>query len=324
MYNYKAVITEIEYFLPPTIEGYEDLKKDNPDWNTHEIEKKTGILKRYIAKEMNVIEMAEQAVQKLIEKVDSPTDVDFLILVTQSAPLALPSSSCILHQRLGLKKECFVYDVNLGCSGFVYALFQGSCFIQSGYASKGIIICSEKYSRYIGKNNRTCRPIFSDAASATLIEKKQSKFGIGPFQLGTDGNGYGDLIVKPNDGSTNTTFGELYMNGSKVFMFTMNMVPKCINELLTKIGLKIDNIDYFVFHQASKLVIDNLVRHLGIPFEKAIINYPMIGNTVSASIPIALKQADSENKFKLGDKIILVGFGVGYSWGACYLEWSEK
>ena len=140
----------------------------------------------------------------------------------------------------------------------------------------------------------------------------------------TDGSGYSDLIVrssgmrKAKDGEKE---GKLFMNGSNVFMFTMDVVPRCINELLKKAEKSIEEIDLFVFHQASKLVIDNIIRRLNLSSEKVFINYKDVGNTVSASIPIALKDASEQGYLKKKKLVMLVGFGVGLSWGACLIEW---
>jgi len=150
---------------------------------------------------------------------------------------------------------------------------------------------------------------------------------IGPFEMGTDGSGFCDLIV-PSSGARTSDLGskenKLFMNGAKVFMFTMNMVPKCVTALLKKNETTIGDIDLFVFHQASKLVIDNIIRRLELPKEKVFVNYQQIGNTVSSSIPIALKDAVNGKRLKKDDKVMLIGFGVGFSWGACLLNWDAK
>jgi 3-oxoacyl-[acyl-carrier-protein] synthase-3 len=193
---------------------------------------------------------------------------------------------------------------------------------ESGLAKGGLLVCSDTYSKYINKNDRTCRPLFSDGASVTYL-KHSNKSRLGPFELGTDGSGANNLIV-PQCGSRASACDtkELYMSGSDIFMFAMDAVPNCVESLLTKSNLKINDIDLFVFHQASKLVIDNIVRRLGVSKEKVFVNYEDVGNTVSASIPIALYSADKKGVLSNGDKVMLVGFGVGYSWGGCIVEWN--
>ena len=320
----KVRINSIEYYLPPKIENGNSLTKDNPDWCIEDIEKKTGIKTRRIsASGQTVTDMATLALEKLFDSGVDKKSIDSIILVTQSPDYVLPTSSCILQDRLGLTKSCVAYDVNLGCSGFIYALAIESALIESGLINRGIIVCSEKYTQYIDKSDRTCRPLFSDGASALLVEPCEED-NIGPFELGTDGSGFDNLIVTVDQVQTAKTGmprNRLYMDGAKVFMFTMDRVPQCVNALLDKSGKSFDDIDLFIFHQASKFVLDNIVRRLKLPENKVFVNYPMVGNTVSASIPIALKDAVNEGRVKRGDQIMLVGFGVGYSWGACLVRW---
>ena len=323
----KVKIKGLEYYLPPRTEDGNVLKRDNPDWRIEDIESKTGVFVRHIAEpEQTALDMAVLAAKKVLLKGTSGDEIDFIILVTQSPDYTLPTSACILQDRIGIKKQCAAFDVNLGCSGFVYALAIGGSLIESGVANQGMVVCSESYTKYIAKSDRTCRPLFSDGASAVLLGKGETD-NLGPFELGTDGSGYANLIV-PMSGarkiSSEQKTPKLFMDGAKVFMFTMEMVPKCVNALLAKGGVTIPDIDLFVFHQASKLVMDNIVRRLDLPEEKVFMNYSRIGNTVSASIPIALKDAVEQKRLKKGDLIMLVGFGVGYSWGGCLIKWEGE
>lgn len=317
----KTTIKKIEYYLPNVTENGQDLLNDNPDWSIEDIQSKTGIYQRHIATEEDMIEMARLATEKLFDNGVNRDVIDLLILVTQSPAYPLPTSACILHGKLNLKKSCMAFDVNLGCSGFVYALAMCSSLIESGIASSGLIVCSETYTKYIDSSDRTCRPLFSDGAAAVLIAKS-SDDKIGPFELGTDGSGADYLIVKPNVDEPSLP-DKLYMNGSQVFMFTMNRVPKCVDALLDSSAINLNDIDMFIFHQASKLVIENLIRRLELDEEKVFVNYKNVGNTVSASIPIALKDAAIQGRLKEGDTVMLIGFGVGLSWGATLVRWSK-
>lgn len=321
----KAKIQKIEFYLPSSVEDNSLLQLDNPEWNMAQIEEKTGIYKRHIiggnelASDLGVI-----AAQKIFTSEEEKKLIDCLIFVTQSPDYALPTTACIVQNRLGLPTKCMAFDVNLGCSGYVYALALAASLIETSVVSNALIICSEIYSKYISKTNRTCRPIFSDGAAATLIVASTTD-NIGPFDFGSDGSGAFNLMVKNN--GVNSTVGdkmpmkELYMNGSEVFMFTMSTVPKTVAALLSKAQKNIDEVDLFFFHQASKLVISNITRHLNIPESKVFVNMTNIGNTVSASIPIALKDAAEQGGLKKGQLVMLVGFGVGYSWGSCLVEW---
>jgi len=323
----KVKISAISYHLPDKIEGIDILQLDNPDWEMHKILEKTGVHNRYIAaQDETAVDLAFKAGEKLLK--DTPLmreEIDLLILVTQSPDFVLPTSACILQNRLLLPNNCMSFDVNLGCSGFVYSLSIASGLIESGVAHKGLILCADTYSKYIGKNDRTCRPVFSDGAAATLVERSDASC-IGPFEFGTDGSGYDRLIVR-NSGARDACRGfnyqhvSLEMHGSDIFLFTMRVIPLCINKILDRERLAIDDIDLFVFHQAGKLVIDNLIRNLSLDKEKVFINYDTIGNTVSASIPIALKDAMLRGCLKEGDVVMLIGFGVGLSWGAALIRW---
>ncbi|QFY44497.1 ketoacyl-ACP synthase III [Candidatus Methylospira mobilis] len=318
----KVKISRISYHLPDRVEGEEELKSDNPDWDMPKIIAKTGIHKRRIASEgETAVDLAYEAANKLFSTNPQREEIDLLILVTQSPDYVLPPSACILQNRLGLSQNCMAFDVNLGCSGFVYALSIAGGLIESGAAHKSLILCADTYSKYIAKTDRTCRPLFSDGAAAVLVEAAAADC-VGPFDFGTDGAGYDRLIVK-NSGARDVGLarGALEMRGSEVFLFTMRVVPPCINKLLDRAGLTFEDIDLFVFHQASRLVIENLVRTMSLDESKVYTNLESIGNTVSASIPIALKDAEMQKRLKEGDTVMLVGFGVGLSWGATLIKW---
>jgi 3-oxoacyl-[acyl-carrier-protein] synthase III len=319
----KVGIKKIEYYLAPEKENGQVLLRENPDWVIEKIEKTTGIKTRHLAGSLSVVDLAERAAEKLFESSIDSESIDFLVLVTQSPLNILPASACLLHNKLKLNSSCLSFDVNLGCSGYVYALALCGSLIEAGIVRQGLIICSETYSKYIDPKDRTCRPLFSDAAAASLIARTTDDT-LGPFEMGTEGGGYNNVIVRSDEDTVGLDFNKLFMNGGKVFMFTMNMVPKCVNALLEKSEITIHDVDLYIFHQASKLIIDNLIRRLKIPPDKVFINYETIGNTVSASIPIAMKQAIEEGKMHKGDNVMLVGFGVGYSWGACMLKYDGE
>ncbi len=323
----KVRINSNAYYLPEKKENNEALKLDNPDWDMSKISEKTGIFNRSIAhSNQTAVDLAFEAGSELLKDRSCNEDIDLVVLVTQSPDYVLPTSACILQDKLGLSKKSMAFDINLGCSGFIYALSVVSSLIESGVAKKGLILCSDTYTKYIDKNDRTCRPLFSDGASATLLTGSGTN-SIGPFVFGTDGGGYEKLIVREGGARSpvvNTGFphGILEMRGSDVFLFTLSSVPDCINELLDKSRLDIEDIDLFVFHQASKLVLENLVRIMSLDEDKVFSNLENVGNTVSASIPIALKDAETQGRLKSGDKVMLVGFGVGLSWGATLLTWT--
>ena len=308
-------ILAIEYYLPKKKENNKTLKKFNPKLDIKRIEEKTGINNRFISGEKeSVIDISIKCSNKIFKKF-SKKKVDFLILVTQTSPYRIQTTACILQDKLGLKKNLMAFDINLGCSGFIYALRIGSSLIETKQAKNGLIICADTYTKYISKNNTACRPIFSDAGAAILLSVSP-KNKIGPFELGVDGSGADALELPIN---TN----EIIMNGAKVLTFAMNVVPNNVNLLLKKIKMNKNKIDKFIFHQASKYILDNINRILSIKKEKTFENYSKVGNTISASIPIALKDANNKSKLVKANLIIVAGYGVGLSWGSALIKWSK-
>ena len=285
--------------------------------------------------------MAFAAASKLFESgVCEPRDIDFLLLCTQSPDYFLPTTACILQHRLGIPTHSGALDFNLGCSGYIYGLGLAKGLIETGQARKVLLLTAETYSKYIHPNDKSVRTLFGDAAAATLIVGEEHPESdddcIGPFLYGTDGSGHGNLIVPTGgmkkakvanpelteDASGNQrTINNLFMNGPEVFTFTLREVPKAVNQLLQKSGYGLDQIDLFVFHQANAFMLEHLRKKAKIPEEKFYVAMHHCGNTVSSTVPIALKHALQEGKIKAGDKIMLVGFGVGYSWGATLIRW---
>lgn len=312
-----AKISHIEYYLPKHVITNKDLVKSNPDWDFNLIQPKTGILSRHIAKDTErASDLAVCAAEKLLQKnkIDR-SSIDVLILCTQSPDYILPTTACVIQERLKLQTSTAAFDFNLGCSGFIYGLAISSSMVKSGLSKKVLFLCAETYSKYIADDDRTSRTVFGDGAAATIIEPSDNYKSIESFVLGTDGKGKDKLIVYQEQPA------QLYIDGPAIFMFSMKRVPECVNALLAKSGRTKDDIDFFIFHQASKVVIDNIIRILSLDEAKVFRGYEKIGNTISASIPIALKQAAEQKLIKDGDLIMLVGFGVGLSWGACFIRW---
>jgi len=255
--------------------------------------------------------------------------IDFLLFCTQSPEYYLPSGACILQDKLGLREDIGAFDYNLGCSGFVYGLALAKSLITSRIAISILLITSETYTKYIHLKDKSNRTIFGDAAAATIIEKSEEEH-IGEFVLGTDGSGYGNLIV-PNGGLRNRydsnakeidegsgsirTDNNLYMNGPEIFNFTIKAVPKVVSETLKKNNTTLNEIDYVIFHQSNKYMNEYLRKKINIPKDKFCENLLLKGNTVSNTIPIAIKDSLDNNSIKKNDRVLLVGFGVGYSWG---------
>jgi 3-oxoacyl-[acyl-carrier-protein] synthase-3 len=307
-------ITDIEYVLGNKIESLEDLGKINPDWLINKLKDKTGIHSRHILDENeNEKSLVIDASKKLISRIGSK-NIDGIIHVSQSPFSRLPTSACLIQDILGLPKNMMAFDLIQGCSGFVYGLSAASSMIYQQGLKKVLVICADTYTKYIAKDDRTNRPIFSDGAAVALIENK-GKGSIGPFAFFTDGSGGNLLALESYKGEE-----KLFMDGQKVFKFSLREVPKVFNELLHKADLEQSEIDLFIFHQASAVILRQLKAKLNIPDEKWFQNIKNIGNTVSATIPIAIKQSIDSGLYKPNMNIMLMGFGVGLSVAGCIIR----
>ena len=322
----RACISAIEYYLPEKVLTNEDLSRDFPEWSPEKILSKTGIARRHIAApEETSVDMAVKAAEKMFAKGKVKREqIDFLILCTQSPDYYLPTSACILQDRLGIPTRAGSFDMNLGCSGFIYGLALANGLIESGSAREILLITADTYSKLLRPQDRSVRSIFSDAAAATLICAKPGADGenqvIGPFSFGTDGSGAGSLIARTggfrNPHSTGEESPFLEMDGPGVFAFGLKRVPEAIMDLLQKCGLRLSCIDLFIFHQASMFMLETLRERLQIPPERFFVNIALRGNTVSSTIPIALSDAHAQGLARPGSTLFLVGFGVGLSWAA--------
>jgi 3-oxoacyl-[acyl-carrier-protein] synthase-3 len=315
-------ISLIEYYLPTKLITNESISENMLGWTSDKILNKIGIERRYISeKNETALDLAEKACNKLSKKIDF-SKVDALVLCTQSPDYFLPTSACILQDRLGLNKNTLCFDYNLGCSGYIYGLAIIGGLINSGTINNAFLVTAETYSKFIGEKDGANQAIFGDGASVTYIEKSNENC-IGKFVLGTDGSGYKNLIVLDygirNLNYTNTP--KLFMNGPEIFDFTNKIIPKLITETLIKNNVPIDEIDFFVFHQANTFILNHLRDKLNIPKSKFIIDMKFSGNTVSSTIPIVLSNKLQKNPlFFKNKKVLLVGFGVGYSWGATVIN----
>ncbi len=337
----QAAVRAIEYYLPEKTETTENLSAEFPEWSVAKIDEKTGIRVRHIAGAGECSsDMAVAAARKLFDSgACQPAEVDYILFCTQSPDYYLPTTACLIQDRLGIPTAAGALDFNLGCSGYVYGLGLAQGLISSGQASKVLLLTSETYSKFMHARDRSVRTIFGDAAAATLLAAEDSATPlIGPFVYGTDGAGAPNLIVPAggmrcrstaasavaveDEGGNVRSQDNLFMNGAEIFNFTLGAVPRSVGDLLKKAGLRPDDIDLFVFHQANRYMLEHLRKRLKIPPEKFQVAMEHCGNTVSSTIPIALKHAAIDGRIAPGSLAMLVGFGVGYSWGATLLRWN--
>lgn len=337
----RAAVTAISYALPSSSLSNEELARLHPTWSVEKIEAKVGIRNRYLAGPTQTsADLAVEAGQRLFaEGACSPDQIDFLLLCTQTPDHFLPTTACMVQDRLGLPTSVGALDFNLGCSGYVYGLSLAKGLIETGQASRLLLITAETYTKLIHPEDRSVRTIFGDAAAATLIEATTTaeQPPIGPFVFGTDGRGAPNLIVpagglRTPKGPTTGVVEEdeegnrrsaehLYMNGPEIFGFTLRAVPDAVKRVLERAQMTLDDVDLVVPHQANKFMLEHLRRRMKIPEDKLLLAMENVGNTVSCTIPIALRLAADEGRLKPNDRLLLVGFGVGYSWGATLLRW---
>ena len=333
----KAYIQSVEYYLPEKIVTNKDISGKFPEWSEEKIFEKVGIRERHIAAEdETALDMAEKVCLKIFE--NNPTskeNIDFIVLCTQSSDYKLPTSACILQDRLGLPITIGALDYNLGCSGYEYGLALAKGLIIGQMARKVLLVTAETYSKYIHPKDKGNISIFGDAATATIVTT-EGFAEICDFSFGTDGSGFEELIVKTGGAKNPEKLEEItldenehvvssdhiYMDGGSIFSFTLKQVPKMIKELLEKSNKNMSDIDLFIFHQANVFILEFLRKKLKIDENKFYYCIEQFGNTVSNTVPIALCNAIKDNTLKDKNDIMLLGFGVGLSWSGCLLKLS--
>jgi len=325
-----AYLNGLSFYVPKNRLTNADINRDFPEWSIDKISAKTGIEERRIAgKDEFTSDMAVSAAEGFFN--DYPeierSTIDFLLLCTQSPDYFLPSTSCIVQDRLGLPKTCGALDFNLGCSGYVYGLGLAKGLVASGQAKRVLLITAESYSRFVGNTDKSSKTIFGDGASASLVSAEKKGYAIGDFTYGTDGGGYDKLIVKeggmrqriPTDTVVKDNYGnerteaDLYMDGQAVFVFTLGSVPRLVRNTMKKNATDLSSVNLFVFHQANQFMLEHLRKKIKIDPERFVVAMKNYGNTVSATIPIALRTAMNDGRVSAGDTVLLAGFGVGLS-----------
>ena len=326
-------ISAITYATPERVVSNAEIAAYSEEWTAEKIEQKTGIAQRhYVGRNECASDLAASAAKKLFALGKCQwDDIDFILFCTQSPDYLLPTTACMLQHRLGLKKSVGAIDINQGCSGYVYGLGVAEGLISSGIAKNILFLTADTYSKFLAEADLSVRTLFGDGASATLIQAAPdaTSSSMGPFVFGTDGKGAEKLIVRGSGtrdlnacGDSPLKSSAMYMNGAEIFSFTLTAVPRLVKQLLAATSQSIDDVDLFVFHQANEYMLEHLRKRLEIPKEKFVISMRNHGNTVSSSIPIALVHVESEGRLRPGMKVMLVGFGVGYSWGATFLRWN--
>jgi 3-oxoacyl-[acyl-carrier-protein] synthase-3 len=343
--NNKAYISGVAYYLPDKLLTNEDINSLHPEWSADKISSKTGIYARHISQENEFAsDLGVKAALELFKKNDDyKKKIDYLIFCTQSPDYLIPTTACILQDRLELKNDIGAIDINMGCSGFIYGLSYAKGLINSKQSSNVLLIMAETYSKHINPLDKNNKTIFGDGASAILITSENESNtdsnlhgAIKDFVFYTNGSGFDKLIVKTSgmrfhNLETSNNFDEegnylsneenLYMDGRAIFEFTTYNVPTIINNVLIKNNITLEEIDLFIFHQANEFMMQFIRKRCHIPEDKFFVFIKNCANTVSSTIPIALNAAIEQNRIKKGNKVLLIGFGVGLSIAATIIEY---
>lgn len=339
-----AQIRSLAYYLPEQRLGNRELAEIFSGWTEAKITDKLGITTRPIAAAgETAVDMAVLAAENLFENATcDPEDIDYVLLCTQSPDYFLPTSACIVHERLGLSKSCGALDFNLGCSGYVAGLSLAKGLIEGDMADNVLLLTSETYSKYINPQDRVTRTLFGDGAAATIIKAMPHSHAplMGPFVFGTDGSGANLLIVPAGgqrmpatpetaieqlDGKGVTrSQNQLLMHGPGIFSFAIDRVPPLVRELLDTSGKSRDDIGCYIFHQANKYMLSRLRELCELDESRFFSDMQTRGNTVSSSIPIAMADAFEQGMLRPNESVMLVGFGVGLSWAGCIISLPEN
>lgn len=323
-----AQLGPIAVHLPERVETNEELQAKYPRWDLPLIEEKTGIRQRHIADSRETAsDLAVKAAQQLLDETSvSPESIDFVLLCTQTPDYPLPTTSCLIQDRLGLRTGCGALDFNLGCSGYVYGLALCDGLIQSGVAKNVLLLTAETYSKYIDDDDRSLRTIFGDGAAASLVTAGEEPTLRG-FQFGSDGSG-GDMLLVGDGGERHPEDAikprhrkrwksRLYMDGPSLINFTVDAIPRLVDEILEANQLTDSDIGKYLMHQATWKMLDQLRSRMGVEEDRLPIDLADVGNTVSCTLPILIDRLRKRGQLDSESVNMLIGFGVGLSWAGC-------
>lgn len=316
-------IVAIAAALPERSLSLEDLA---PQFGEREVKRiicSTGIESVRIAGELQTSDLCEIAIRSLFEQTGTdPCSIDAIVLVTQTPDYLMPPTSALLQHRLGMSNSCLVFDINSGCSGYIYGLYQAAMLIGAGGCKKVVLCSGDVTSKLLNAEDRQVRMVFGDAGTATLIEQGKGHLKI---VLKTDGGGATHLHTGIKYGNTLKSSAEiahLHMNGIDIMGFALKVVPPLIDELLTAASMSKADVSLFAFHQANGFMLNYLTKALGIEKARLPIRVKDVGNTGPASIPLLLSMISHETALLCGNAL-LCGFGVGLSWGAALVDLSN-
>jgi 3-oxoacyl-[acyl-carrier-protein] synthase III len=317
-------ITGLGWKVPDRVVSNEELAR-YVDTSDEWIQERTGIRERRIADKSEALsDLALPASRDaLVQAGLEGKDVDLLIVATVTPDMAFPSTSAILADELGAT-DAAAYDLSAGCTGFMYALAQGYGMLAGGLAERALIVGGDVLSRILDWEDRSTLVLFGDGAGAVVLEVVPERGFLG-FELGVDGGGGANLWL-PGSGSRLFEEPDKYvkMNGPEVFKFATRILVQSAQDLLTKCGISIDEVDVYVPHQANRRIIDHATRKLGVPSDRVVINVDRYGNTSSGSIPLALGDAAADGRLRPGALVLMTGMGAGLTWGSALIRWTKE
>ena len=326
-----ASIAGIATCLPST--RFDNLT-DTTEFTASEIRKVTGMAgvaaRRLAGDSVCSSDLCATAAVRLLSSLGWEADsVDALIMVTQTPDYFLPSTACVVHDRLGLSDGCASFDVGLGCSGYPYGLWLGAMMIQGGGIRRALVLHGETPSRFTDAADRSVSLLFGDAGTATALEADESGEGLEwSFSLHSDGAGYEKMIIEGGGFRdrfcTDRRKHSVWMDGAAVFNFTIKRVTPLIEETLAFSGLSSDAIDYFIFHQSNQFIIKHLAKKAQLPMERVPIIMQEFGNTGGPSIPLTVTEGGLERPDDRSLRLLMLGYGVGLSWGSALVELGPK
>jgi 3-oxoacyl-[acyl-carrier-protein] synthase-3 len=324
-----AHVTGWGMFVPEKILTNDDLAQ-MVDTNDEWIRDRTGIRQRHIAgKDDTTASMAVEAATNALRMAKlRPSAVDLIIVATSSPEYTFPSTASIVQDRIGAT-HAGAFDLSAACTGFIFALNMAAQSIRSGAIKNALVIGSETLSRIVDWTDRGTCILFGDGAGAFVVQADDEPGGVLSAVMRSDGSG-GDLLAIPGGGSKNPATAQtvldglhyIHMNGNEVFRFATRVMATASKEAMDKAGLKIEDVQLIVPHQANLRIIQAAARGLKLPMERFAVNVDKYGNTSTASIPIAVCEAVEEGKLQRGDNTVLVGFGAGLTWGSLALKWT--
>lgn len=322
--------------VPRQVRTARDEAPNFPGENVEKVANATGVMERHISKTLLPSDLGEAAARRIMSALQWDKDsIDVLVFITQSADYRLPGNACLLQARLGLSEECIAFDINLGCSGYVYGLAQVGGLLSSMGKGRALLVVGDA-ACYASPLDKSTVFLFGDGVAATALERDPAAPPM-HFVLGTDGRGAQHLIVPAGgmrrrtgpetsirtarEGGNVRSDEDIYMNGAEIFAFTLRAVPGLVSKTLAAADWPIDSVDYFVFHQANAMMLKILGKKCGVPEPKMPLSLGEFGNTSGASIPITMT-ACLPDKLQEPKRLLLVGFGVGLSWGGAAVETS--